>query len=137
MAKLLVDYVDALLRKGGLPEPPEESQVEGRLDELITLYVHLKDKDVFNQYYKRAVSGRMLGEKSISDYLEQAFVSKVKLKCGASHVRDVSTQPTPPGRSWASRRVATCASRAAGTRTAWRRSSRSRATTLIFRAITL
>lgn len=91
VAKLLVDYVDALLRKGGLPEPPEESQVEGRLDDLITLYVHLKDKDVFNHYYKRAVSGRMLGEKSISDYLEQAFVSKVKLNCGASHVRDVET----------------------------------------------
>ena len=34
-----VDYVDALLRKGGLPEPPEESQVEGRLDDLITLYL--------------------------------------------------------------------------------------------------
>ena len=73
VAKLLVDYVDALLRKGGLKNPPEESQIEGRLDDLITLYVysaalqtflisvwlnlfwsfcryvHLKDKDVFNQ----------------------------------------------------------------------------------------
>lgn len=49
--------------------------------------MHLKDKDVFNQYYKRSVSGRMLSEKSISDYLEQAFVSKVKLTCGANHVR--------------------------------------------------
>ena len=42
---------------------------------------------MFNQYYKRSVSGRMLSEKSISDYLEQAFVSKVKLTCGANHVR--------------------------------------------------
>lgn len=38
VAKLLVDYVDALLRKGGLPEPPEESEIEGRLDDLIALY---------------------------------------------------------------------------------------------------
>ena len=37
VAKLLVDYVDALLRKGGLPQPPEESEVEGRLDDLIQL----------------------------------------------------------------------------------------------------
>lgn len=39
VAKLLVDYVDALLRKGGLPEPPEEREIEGRLDDLITLCV--------------------------------------------------------------------------------------------------
>ena len=55
-----MDYVDALLRKGGLPQPPEESAVEGCLEQVLTLYVHLKDKDVFNQYYKRAVSSRML-----------------------------------------------------------------------------
>eukprot|EP01043_Picozoa_sp_COSAG02_P052480 COSAG02_NODE_5662_length_4145_cov_2.169056_3_plen_54_part_00 len=41
MAKLLVDYVDALLRKGGLPKPPEESEIEGRLDDLITLYASI------------------------------------------------------------------------------------------------
>ena len=40
MAKLLVDYVDALLRKGGLPKPPEENEIEGRLDDLITLYAY-------------------------------------------------------------------------------------------------
>ena len=91
VAKQLVDYVDALLRKGGLPQPPEESAVEGCLEQVLTLYVHLKDKDVFNQYYKRAVSSRMLGDKSISEYLEQAFVSKVKLRCGASHMHDVET----------------------------------------------
>ncbi len=38
------------------------------------------------RYYKRSVSGRMLSEKSISEYLEHAFVSKVKLTCGANHV---------------------------------------------------
>ena len=41
------------------------------------------------RYYKRSVSGRMLSEKSISDYLEQAFVSKVKLTCGANHVSQI------------------------------------------------
>ena len=34
-----MDYVDALLRKGGLPEPPEEREIEGRLDDIITLCV--------------------------------------------------------------------------------------------------
>ena len=45
----MVDYVDALLRKGGLPIGPEEAEVEARIVDLVGLYSYLSDKDIFNQ----------------------------------------------------------------------------------------
>eukprot|EP01050_Picozoa_sp_SAG11_P007120 SAG11_NODE_582_length_8353_cov_28.953356_4_plen_377_part_00 len=81
----------ALLKKGGMPNPPEDSEVEELLGELIALYRFLKDKDVFNQYYKRALAARLLQERSKSEHLEQLLVSKLKAQCGASHTRQVET----------------------------------------------
>ena len=49
-----MDYVDALLRKGGLPKPPEDSEIEGRLDALITLCVSFDTAE----YYR--VTSRLL-----------------------------------------------------------------------------
>jgi cullin 3 len=38
VAKQMVNFCDALLRKGGLPDPPSEPEVERKLDELVGLY---------------------------------------------------------------------------------------------------
>jgi ribosomal protein L15 len=44
---------------------------------------------VFNQYYKRTVAQRLLSETSATEHYERAFVSSVKLQCGAVHMREV------------------------------------------------
>eukprot|EP01052_Picozoa_sp_SAG31_P014213 SAG31_NODE_875_length_11316_cov_8.924044_2_plen_826_part_00 len=87
--KLLVEYVDALLKKGGVPNPPEDDAVESLLMDVITFYTYIKDKDIFNQYYKRALATRLLNERSKSEALEYFFVTKIKVQCGASHTRQV------------------------------------------------
>eukprot|EP01051_Picozoa_sp_SAG22_P001221 SAG22_NODE_46_length_24705_cov_89.861010_5_plen_689_part_00 len=92
--KLLVEYIDGLLKKGGklssMARPPEDDfAVEALLEQLIVLYRLIKDKDVFNQYYKRALAGRLLQERSKSEALEQYFVNKIKVQCGARHTREI------------------------------------------------
>ena len=39
-----VEYVDALLKKGGMSNPPDDDAVEGLLLDLIVLYRFIKDK---------------------------------------------------------------------------------------------
>ena len=41
-------------------------------------------QDVFNQYYKRALAGRLLQDRSKSEALEHFFVNKIKVRCPPS-----------------------------------------------------
>ena len=97
----------------------QDDEIEALLVDLIVLYRYLKDKDVFNQYYKRcaalisdahgprrrmrvllelasgmrprALAGRLLQEKSKSEALERFIVTKIKVQCGATHTRQIET----------------------------------------------
>ena len=37
---------------------------------------------MFNEYYRKALAKRLLGDKSASDELERSLISKLKLRCG-------------------------------------------------------
>lgn len=76
----LAGYSDDLLR-GGLKECTEEAADE-QLDRVIVIFRYLTDKDIFESFYKSHLSKRLLGGKSVSDELEKAMISKLKVECG-------------------------------------------------------
>lgn len=80
MPELLASYCDNLLKKGGVKL--EEDQIEERLEKVVQLFSFLQDKDMFNEYYRKALAKRLLNDKSASDELERSLISKLKLRCG-------------------------------------------------------
>lgn len=80
MPELLASYCDNLLKKGGVKL--EEEQIEERLEKVVQLFSFLQDKDMFNEYYRKALAKRLLNDKSASDELERSLISKLKLRCG-------------------------------------------------------
>jgi len=79
MPELLASYCDNLLKKGGVKL--EEEQIEERLEKVVQLFSYLQDKDMFNEYYRKALAKRLLNDKSASDELERSLISKLTLRC--------------------------------------------------------
>ena len=52
------------------------------LEKVVQLFSFLQDKDMFNEYYRKALAKRLLNDKSASDELERSLISKLKLRCG-------------------------------------------------------
>eukprot|EP00117_Sycon_ciliatum_P030153 scpid29936/ scgid23840/ Cullin-3 len=73
-------YVDEMLKKGlkGL----SERECEVVLNKAIMLFRFIQEKDVFERYYKSHLAKRLLFNKSVSDDLEKAMISKLKIECG-------------------------------------------------------
>lgn len=57
-------------------------QVSQRLDDVITIFKYLADKDIFEDFYKQHLASRLLHHKSHSDHHEKAMIAKLKTECG-------------------------------------------------------
>jgi cullin 3 len=84
MAEYLSLYVDSVLRKS---TQQEEDQVDSILEHVMEIFRFLKDKDVFENYYKIHLSKRLLTSRSYhllesQSSMERLFVTKLKLECG-------------------------------------------------------
>eukprot|EP00405_Crypthecodinium_cohnii_P044611 CAMPEP_0206578284 /NCGR_PEP_ID=MMETSP0325_2-20121206/31870_1 /ASSEMBLY_ACC=CAM_ASM_000347 /TAXON_ID=2866 /ORGANISM="Crypthecodinium cohnii, Strain Seligo" /LENGTH=754 /DNA_ID=CAMNT_0054083891 /DNA_START=10 /DNA_END=2274 /DNA_ORIENTATION=- len=79
-AKYLASYADLELRKG--IKGKSEFEVQQVVSAVVGLFAHLKDKDIFLDFYKRALSKRLLSRASISNDAEEAFISKLKVEVG-------------------------------------------------------
>lgn len=69
-------FVDDKLRKGlkGL----SEEDAEAVLDQVMTLFRYLQEKDVFEKYYKQHLAKRLLSGRSVSDDAERSLIVKVR-----------------------------------------------------------
>ena len=83
----MADYADDLL-KNSLREKAE-GEAEASLDNFIVMFRFLLDKDIFENYYKQALSKRLLSGKSVSDDLEKSMIGKMKAECGATYVTNL------------------------------------------------
>merc|ERR1719421_250480 len=54
---------------------------------VVALLAHLKDKDVFLDFYKRALAKRLLNKLSVSSDAEDAFLGKLKVECGQQAIQ--------------------------------------------------
>lgn len=79
-ARQLAAYLDEFLKNGlkGLTE----SEVEVALDRSMSIFQHLTDKDLFENFYKQLLSKRLLNSKTISDEAEKTILTKLKAECG-------------------------------------------------------
>jgi cullin 4 len=81
-AELLARFVDRKMRgeKG-----QSDGDIEIVLDRIMCIFSYLSSKDVFEAFYKRMLSKRLLLERSASDDLERVMLSKLKAECGPNY----------------------------------------------------
>lgn len=91
-AKYLALFCDLQLKKG-LKGKNEDEMVQ-LVNHVVGLFVHLKDKDVFLDFYKRALSRRLLNKLSVSNDAEDAFISKLKGECGQQAIQKLASMFT-------------------------------------------
>jgi len=80
-AQFLSQYVDDLFRKG-LKNLSTDAEIDQNLEQVITIFRYLQDKDVFESFYKQHLSRRLLQNRSLSDEAETSMISKLKSECG-------------------------------------------------------
>jgi cullin 1 len=78
--ELLAKYADAVLRKGA--NGAEESDLENTLNQIMTVFKYIEDKDVFQKFYSRMLARRLIHTSSSSDDAETSMISKLKEQCG-------------------------------------------------------
>lgn len=73
-------FLDEHLKKG--IKGKTEDEIDALLDNGITLLQYIADKDLFETYYKKHLSRRLLMKRSSSMDLERSMISKMKMKVG-------------------------------------------------------
>lgn len=73
-------FFDENLKKG--IKGKTEDEVDVLLDNGITLLRYIRDKDLFETYYKKHLSRRLLMKRSVSMEAEQQMISKMKMEVG-------------------------------------------------------
>ena len=83
-----------------------EEGLEALLDKTMVLFRYINAKDVFEAFYKKLLSKRLLLAKSASADLERSMLTKLKTECGANYTSkldgmfmdmDISRCPVTPG----------------------------------------
>ena len=75
-------FFDENMKKG--IKGKTENEVDTLLDNGITLLRYIQDKDLFERYYKKHLSRRLLMKRSVSMDAERQMISKMKLEVGAT-----------------------------------------------------
>lgn len=91
-AKYLAVFCDAQLKKGLKGKNEDEMMV--LVNNVVSLFAHLKDKDIFLDYYKLQLSRRLLNKLSVSNDAEDAFISKLKVECGQQAIQKLASMFT-------------------------------------------
>lgn len=73
-------FIDDNLKRG--LKGKTEQEVDTVLDKAIVLFRYVRDKDVFEKYYKTHLARRLLAGKSVSMDAERQMISKMKLEVG-------------------------------------------------------
>jgi len=73
-------FIDENLKKG--IKGKTEQETDTILDNATILFRYLKDKDVFERYYKSHLAKRLLQNRSVSDDAERGMLTKLRLVAG-------------------------------------------------------
>ena len=73
-------FFDENMKKG--IKDKTENEVDSLLDRGITLLRYIQDKDMFERYYKKHLSRRLLMKRSVSMDAERQMISKMKMEVG-------------------------------------------------------
>lgn len=78
--EILAKYSDQILKKGN--KAAEESELEEMLVQIMIVFKYIEDKDVFQKFYSRLLTKRLVHTSSVSDDAETSMISKLKEACG-------------------------------------------------------
>ena len=81
-AEFLAKYLD---RKMRAEKGQTEADSDTSLNRAMVFFRYLYAKDVFEAFYKKMLSKRLLGAKTASTDTEKAMVTKLKTECGANY----------------------------------------------------
>ena len=82
-------FFDENLKKG--LKGKTESEVDSLLDSGITLLRYVQDKDMFERYYKKHLSRRLLMKRTVSMDAERQMISKMKLEVGNNFTQRIES----------------------------------------------
>lgn len=82
-------FFDENMKKG--IKGKTENEVDALLDKGIILLRYIQDKDMFERYYKKHLSKRLLMKKSESMDAERQMISKMKLEVGNSFTQKIES----------------------------------------------
>lgn len=82
--ELLARQSDVLLRKGSVPL--SESDLELKLQQLVTVFKYVDDKDIFQNIYSKLLAKRLIGASSVSEDAERATIASLKSLCSSEFV---------------------------------------------------
>lgn len=88
-AELLAQFLDEKLRGGN--KIMNDEQLEACLDDALTLFRSMRDKDMFEEFYKRSFAKRLLLNRSASSDAERALLVKLKSECGPDFTAKLET----------------------------------------------
>lgn len=80
-------FFDENMKKG--IKGKTENEVDSLLDKGITLLRHIQDKDMFERYYKKHLSKRLLMKRSVSMDAERQMISKMKMEVGNTFTQKI------------------------------------------------
>eukprot|EP01128_Nolandella_sp_AFSM9_P005140 TRINITY_DN2443_c0_g1_i2.p1 TRINITY_DN2443_c0_g1~~TRINITY_DN2443_c0_g1_i2.p1 ORF type:complete len:789 (+),score=134.70 TRINITY_DN2443_c0_g1_i2:226-2367(+) len=78
--ELLARYTDFLLNKGN--KKFDETEIEQKLSQVILIFKYIDDKDVFQTFYSKMLTKRLIHGTSISEDAEKVMISSLKDACG-------------------------------------------------------
>eukprot|EP00668_Euglena_longa_P014540 GGOE01018530.1.p1 GENE.GGOE01018530.1~~GGOE01018530.1.p1 ORF type:complete len:767 (+),score=353.77 GGOE01018530.1:79-2379(+) len=81
-SELLANYCDMLMKNSS--DKMTDEDMEEVLDKVVALFGHISDKDLFQEFYRKQLSRRLLMSNT-TDESERSLISKLKLKCGAPY----------------------------------------------------
>jgi len=79
-AELLSTYCDTIMKA---TDKVGEDKLDELLEKIVRLFGYISDKDMFQEFYRRQLSKRLLVAKSNTD-AERSLISKLKMRQGAS-----------------------------------------------------
>lgn len=80
-AQYLSLFVDDMFRRG-LRGMSSDIDIDNHLEQVVTVFRFLQDKDIFENFYKQHLSRRLLTGRTVSDEAEKGMISKLKSECG-------------------------------------------------------
>lgn len=85
--ELLSKYVDTILKSGS--KASEDDNMDKTLDDIMTIFKYIEDKDVFQSFYRNRLAKRLVGGAG-SDDAETAMIGKLKEACGFEYTNKLT-----------------------------------------------
>lgn len=82
--ELLAKYCDSILKKSKTNQ--RDKGLNELLNEIITVFNFIDDKDIFQTFYRRMLAKRLINQSSVSDEDEALMISKLRETAGPEYI---------------------------------------------------